>query len=36
MIKTPLVNCRDWMTPKQVDNFHRYVKQTYKIVTEEP
>lgn len=36
MIKTPLVNCRNWMTPKQADNFHRYVKQTYKITTDEP
>lgn len=36
MIKTPLVNCRNWMSARQADNFHRYVKQTYKIVTEEP
>ena len=36
IIKTSLVNCRNWMTPRQADNFHRYVKQTYKIPTEEP
>ncbi len=36
MIKTPLVNCRNWMTDVQSDNFHRFVKLTYKIATEDP
>lgn len=36
MIKTPLVNCRAWMTVRQADNFHRFVKLTYKIPTEDP
>ncbi len=36
MIKTPLVNCINWMTPTQADNFHRFVKLTYKIQTEDP
>ena len=36
MIKTPLVNCRNWMTEEQADNFHRFVKITYKIKTVEP
>lgn len=36
MIKTPLVNCRNWMNERQADNFHRFVKMTYKIHTPEP
>lgn len=36
MIKTPLVNCRAWMTPAHADNFHRFVKLTYKITTDPP
>lgn len=36
MIKTPLVNCRNWMNPKEAQNFHRFVKLTYKINTPEP
>ena len=36
MIKTPLVNCRTWMTDLQAENFHRFVKLTYKLKTREP
>jgi hypothetical protein len=36
MIKTPLVNCKNWMTLRQADNFHRFVKLTYKIPTDDP
>lgn len=36
MIKTPLVNCRNWMTERLAENFHRFVKLTYKINTEDP
>lgn len=36
MIKTPLVNCRTWMTEQQAENFHRFVKLTYKLKTREP
>jgi hypothetical protein len=36
MIKTPLVNCKDWMSVREADNFHRFVKLTYKIHTDDP
>lgn len=36
MIKTPLVNCAAWMTPRLSDNFHRFVKLTYKLPTDDP
>ena len=36
MIKTPLVNCRVWMSEVQAETFHRFVKLTYKIVTKQP